>query len=423
MSAPKQPVLLTRRHALKAAAATALGLSAWNRAWAQSTETPDGLIGRIDRSVIFEGRSKNRDWSWFHPRACMAPGPKGPVAIMTLQSISGSDFYKTVHWTASTNLGKTWSQPQPIPGMDQRPTGDGLTVGVCDVVPEYHPPTKTVLAMGHNVYYEPTRLARRQGPRWPVYSVRDALGHWSALQKLEWDDPRRSLIYTCGCGQRATLPDGHVLVPLSFGPKGREDRMVATVRCTFDGRTLTVRELGNVLELRVKRGLLEPSITMLDGRYYMTLRAEDNRGYVTTSDDGLNWARIEPWRWDDGTPLDMSTTQQHWLTHSDGLFLVYTRKMPENIGVFRWRSPLLLAEVDRKTMRLKRQTEQIVFPLIGDGIKDGKNVARLGNFHVTNATPHESWVTVSEGRPTAKYRGDTLLAKIHWTRPNRLVGE
>jgi uncharacterized phage-like protein YoqJ len=27
----------------------------------------------------------------------------------------------------------------------------------------------------------------------------------------------------------------------------------------------------------------------------------------------------------------MSTTQQHWLTHSDGLFLVYTRKEPSNV--------------------------------------------------------------------------------------------
>jgi hypothetical protein len=117
----------------------------------------------------------------------------------------------------------------------------------------------------------------------------------------------------------------------------------------------------------------------------------------------------------------MSTTQQHWLTHSDGLFLVYTRKARNNVNVMRWRAPLFVAEVDRDALRLRRDTEQVVLPLIGDGVNDAANVARMGNFHVTNVAPEESWVTVGECLPPNKWRGDLLLGRIHWARPNRLV--
>ncbi len=159
----------------------------------------------------------------------------------------------------------------------------------------------------------------------------------------------------------------------------------------------------------------------LDGRFYLTIRAEDDRGYVSASDDGLHWEPQRPWCWDDGEPLVMSTTQQHWLPHSDGLFLVYTRKAESNVNVMRWRAPLYLAEVDREALRLVRSSERVVLPLIGDGIDDPAHVARMGNFHTVAATPGESWVTVGETLPADGWRGDTLLARIRWSRPNRLV--
>ena len=139
------------------------------------------------------------------------------------------------------------------------------------------------------------------------------------------------------------------------------------------------------------------------------------------SDDGLAWAPHRPWAWDDGEPLDMSSTQQHWLPHSERLFLVYTRKDAGYVNVFRWRSPLWLAEVDPDSLRLRRRTEQVVLPLVGDGVNDPDRVAIMGNFHVTAASPHESWVTVGEWQPRNGIRGDTLLARVRWSRPNTLA--
>lgn len=351
----------------------------------------------------------------------MIPRDGRVQALMTLQSISGSDVFGHVHETISDDLGKTWSEPQPIPGLGRRSLGDGWEEGVCDVVPEYHPPTKTVLAMGHNVYYKNNVLARPQRQRWPVYVVRQGAGAWSAPQRLEWDDPRATAIYTNNCGQRATLADGDVLLAFSFGTPERTHRSVAAVRCSFDGQKLVVRAVGNEMTNTAGRGLLEPSLTQFDGRFYLTIRAEDGRGYVSASDDGLKWRKPQPWSWDDGEPLTMSTTQQHWLPHSDALFLVYTRQAAENAKVFRWRAPLYLAEVDRKTLRLVRATEKVVLPLVGDGVADPENVARMGNFHTVAATPAESWVTVGETLPANQWRGDTLLARIRWSQANRLA--
>jgi len=218
-----------------------------------------------------------------------------------------------------------------------------------------------------------------------------------------------------------TLEDGHVLVPLSFGPLGRKDRAVTSVLCAFDGQTATIVKCGGELRLAVGRGLLEPSLTRWKGQFYMTIRAEDGRGYVSTSEDGLNWRAQTPWCWDNGEPLTMSTTQQHWLTHSRGLFLVYTRKAAENVNVIRWRAPLYVAEVDTQTLRLVRASEQVVLPLIGDGVHDAKRVAGMGNFHIVNASPQESWVTVGEELSGVGWKGDTLIARIHWAARNEAV--
>jgi len=425
MSSRQAAGAVTRRGFIGAMAAAvgsrAVGRSCTARAAAPEAAGPSGLIARISRSIVWEGRKSNPDWAWFHPRACMVPGPSGLKALMTLQTASGSDYFGPVHWSTSSDLGASWTDPRPVPGLGRRTIGQDRQEGVCDVVPEYHAKTGTVLAIGHNVYYESGHLARPQGPRYPVYIVLDAQGRWSAMQKLIWDDPSGEAIYTCGCSQRSVLPDGRLLIPLSFGSKKRTDRSVTTALCQFDGRKISVEKVGKELRLAKGRGLLEPSLALLDGRHYMTIRAEDGRGYVTSSDDGLDWDEQKAWAWDDGAPLAMSTTQQHWLVHNEGLWLVYTRKAEKNVNVFRWRAPLYAAAVDREKLRLVRSSEQIVFPLVGDGVKDPKHVARMGNFHVTAASAEQSWVTVGECLPYDDWRGDLLLARIHWNRPNRLA--
>ncbi len=156
--------------------------------------------------------------------------------------------------------------------------------------------------------------------------------------------------------------------------------MVSGVRASFDGELLKVKEVGPALHNDKGRGLLEPSVTKFGGKFWITLRAEDNRGYVSVSDDGLNYEEKRAWTWDDETPIEMSTTQQHWLTHSDGLFLVYTRRDESNENVMRWRSPLWVAQVDTDKRCLIKSSEQVVLPLVGDGIDEPESSGIDGQF-------------------------------------------
>ncbi|HIE96108.1 MAG TPA: hypothetical protein EYQ63_03635 [Fuerstia sp.] len=381
------------------------------------------LIASIAKETLWSNRDGNSS-TWFHPRVCMMPGKDGkPIALMNLQEIGGSDYFGPVHWSTSEDLGRTWSEPEPIAalGRDSVPgRSDDLKAGVCDVTPQYHPQTDTVISMGHVVFYKGKYFARKeQLARYPVYVTRAKDGTWSQRKILEWDDPRGGHIYTNNCGQRVNLPNGDVQMSFTFGPEAT-NRMVAGVHATFDGQQLKIKEVGEAIHNPKGRGLLEPSVTQFGSTFWMTMRAEDDRGYVSVSDDGLTWAEKKAWAWEDGTPLDMSTTQQHWLTHSDGLFLVYTRKDASNSNVLRWRSPLWLAQVDTQQRCLIKSTEQVVLPLMGDGVDDPNNVAIMGNFNVTNASPYESWVTVGEWMPRAGYKGDVLLARIRWSKPNQL---
>ncbi|MCX6906414.1 MAG: exo-alpha-sialidase, partial [Verrucomicrobia bacterium] len=89
--------------------------------------------------------------------------------------------------------------------------------------------------------------------------------------------------------------------------------------------------------------------------------------------------------------------------------------------VIRYRAPIFMAAVDTKTLRLVRATERVVLPMIGDPAGAPEHVAAMGNFHPINVTPDETWVTVGEERSRDGWRGDTLLARIRWSRPNRSV--
>ena len=84
-------------------------------------------------------------------------------------------------------------------------------------------------------------------------------------------------------------------------------------------------------------------------------------------------------------------TQQHWVTHPQALFLVYTRKGADNDHVFRHRAPLFIARVDPDKLQVIRTTEQVLVPEKG---------ARLGNFGVTRFSENETWVTVTEWMQT-----------------------
>ena len=86
----------------------------------------------------------------------------------------------------------------------------------------------------------------------------------------------------------------------------------------------------------------------------------------------------------------------------------------ENQNVIRWRAPLWMARVNLEQHRLIRSSEQVVFPMIGDGVSQPDEVALMGNFHINPVSKNESWVTVGEWLPRKDARGNLLLARLRW---------
>jgi hypothetical protein len=361
---------------------------------------------------LFDGK-----FSWAHPRAGAIPGDK-PIVVMTLQTIqlSGSDLFGGLHEMRTDDLGRTWQGPTPIAGFERRPFGEKQEIAVCDFTPRWHAASGVLLGTGQTVIYENDKIPEER-PRATAYSAYDAAKRtWSPWQTLKMPDDPRFTAAGAGSVQRLDLENGDILLPIYFKP-GKERIYTTTVlRCRFDGKTLTYVEHGSELTVKDPRGLYEPSITRFGGKFYLTMR-NDKRGYVAVSDDGLKFGEAKPWTWDDGTDLGNYNTQQHWVAHSEGLFLAYTRRGANNDHVFRHRAPLFIAQVDPAKLHVIRATERELMPNRG---------ARLGNFAVTEVSPGETWVTDCEwmqpkGVEKHGADGSVWVSKIRWATPNALA--
>ncbi|MDD5599392.1 MAG: hypothetical protein PHV82_15705, partial [Victivallaceae bacterium] len=125
--------------------------------------------------------------------------------------------------------------------------------------------------------------------------------------------------------------------------------------------------------------------------------------------------------------LGSYNTQQHWVTHSGGLFLVYTRRGAGNVHIARNRAPLFMARVETENgaPHVIRKTEKILMPNLG---------AQYGNGGALNASATESWVVDSEYMKGDSKNPDDIeltvkrgannriyLCRIKWDKPNRLV--
>ncbi|MCF7786889.1 MAG: hypothetical protein K9N47_12250 [Prosthecobacter sp.] len=352
---------------------------------------------------------------WFHPRSAAFPGG----VVMTIQKhLMVSDYYSGLHFMTRKGVDAAWSDPVLPPELDWQKQPDGVTLSVADVTPGYHAPTGKVIAIGCRVRYSPKgrQLDDVKRSHQTVYAVYDPkTSRWTPWQVLELPADEQFNFARNACAQWLVKPDGTLLVPLYIGTSAKDRYSTTVAACRFDGEKLTFMNNGNVLRLDVARGLYEPSLIAFDGRYFLTLR-NDMRGYVSVSDDGLQFSPQKPWTFDDGSELGSYNTQQHWLAHSDGLFLIYTRRGANNDHIVRHRAPLFMARVDADKLQVIRSSEKVVVPERG---------AELGNFGACAINESESWVTVSEGMfmKDSKARGAegaTFVARILWSKPNKL---
>ncbi|MEX0728155.1 MAG: GDSL-type esterase/lipase family protein [Planctomycetaceae bacterium] len=366
----------------------------------------------------------NPDYCWFHPRVTPIPGAGEngrPAVLMTLQKhLRVSDHYSGLSYMLTKDLGKTWTEPVLPPQLDWQKESDDVTIAVCDVTPGWHPHTKKAIAIGVKLRYGKNGEHLYDKPRSHecAYAIYDPeTDKWTTWQFVEtpFTDEKFYLLVP-GCVQWIVRPDGTLLIPVYFkGPTG-EIYSTTVMHCRFDGETMKYLSHGDEIELNDGRGVYEPSMVFYKGTYYLTLR-NDSRAYVTTSKDGLHFEPIKAWTFDDGEDLGSYNTQAHWLTHSDGLFLSYTRRGYNNDHIPRHRAPIFLAQVEPEKLHVIRATEKVAIPEKG---------VMLGNFGATTISPEESWITDAEyilsAVPDPKGAdGSVFAARIVWEKPNHLA--
>ena len=354
---------------------------------------------------------------WVHARAgAIPPGSTGnpaelPLVVMTAQKLllTGSDVFYQLHTMRTADLGKTWTALKPEPVFKRKSMGEDIVMTVCDFTPKWHAASGTLLGTGHTVWYKDNRVMPVR-PRHTAYSVYDAkAGAWKPYKLLEMPEEEKFKNAGGGCTQRVDLPGGDILLPVYFKDPKQRNSSSTVVRCTFDGETLRYVEHGDEMTIPEPRGFGEPSIAKCGGRFFLTLR-NDKDGWITSGTDGLHYDKPKKWRFDDGEILGNYNTQQHWVTHGDGLFLVYTRRGADNDRVFRHRAPLFMARVDPERLCVIRSTERKLTPERG---------ARLGNFGVCEVSPEETWIIAAEWmqpRGCEKHGSDNAIyvVKVRW---------
>jgi hypothetical protein len=358
--------------------------------FAQSAKKVQPVELKFETRTSIDG---SKEWDWWQARTAFVPGPE-PLLITTMSETgrTGTHNFHDIYQSISRDHGRTWSVPAAIRSLKRTRQPDGYEVAPGDLWPTWHAKTGTVLLTGKTFNFADGKKENRLREK-VSYAVLDPKsGVCGPMRFLEVPDTDHSgnpiVAINAGCTQRVDLPNGDILLPVRYWRDPKKHNYTSVVaRCSFDGELLTYKKHGTELTIPAGRGLYEPSLTEFDGKYFLTLRA-DQTAFVTRGKDGIHFEPIREWKFDDGKLLGSYNTQQHWVTIGDGLFLVYTRKDANNDHIMRHRASLFIGQVNPETLQVIRSTERILI---------AEDHATLGNSGVCRISDNESWITCGEG--------------------------
>ena len=185
-------------------------------------------------------------------------------------------------------------------------------------------------------------------------------------------------------GQRPlTRSDGVILMPVQVTPTGPDGRyrtpgagftytdcLLLMGRWRADGGLAwwtSQRIVGD--PARTTRGLIEPTIAELaDGSLLMVMRGSNDgrpqlpghKWAARSTDGGHTWSEAAPWTTDDGEPFHSPSACSQLIPHRDGRLLWMGNLCAGNPVGNIPRYPIVLAEVDRETGRLIRDSVNVI---------------------------------------------------------------
>lgn len=346
------------------------------------------MPNEINMNIVLNTIRKGFDYRtcWVAPQ--VAADGKGFAAMsMAKLTLTGCDVFDGSHFAYSTNYGESWSEPVQSEELKLHHNDMGGST-CCEVFPRWHRRSSQMVGFGHMINYTSENVLDRLAKRPIAFSVldRDNL-KWSKPKIIEVPEQIDNDLVQMGM-QTVEVENGDILLPLACAKLPEHWSTTYVTRLRIEDQSARIAEVGKGLDqVKQPRGLYEPSLIRFSGNYYMALR-NDITGYVTVSNDGLNYENPKPWCFDNGELLGNYNTQMRWVRNADEeLYVVYNRRNVENDNVFRHRAPLLIAQVDTEKLCVLRDTERVLVPNRG---------ARMGNFSVWELSPKKSWVSVAE---------------------------
>ena len=267
-------------------------------------------------------------------------------------------------------------------GFDSR-TGRLLTVvnalDTPGLDPKAHEP-----AVAQQTYYLRYRVSEDGGQTWLFDEPIIQNGAFDARHPVEgvWVGTNGIYLGDVGCLPLITR-SGKVLVPTQttpaspdgklYNPAGGHtytDVLVLTGTWTNNGRlTWSASERVRGDPARTTRGMIEPTLAEFpDGRILMVMRGSNggkadprsqlpsHKWFSISEDGGHTWSKPDPWGYEDGTRFFSPSSMSALLTLSSGRCLWVGNLSPTNCNGNLPRWPLVIGEVDAKTLSLKRDT-------------------------------------------------------------------
>ncbi len=120
---------------------------------------------------------------------------------------------------------------------------------------------------------------------------------------------------------------------------------------------------------RTTRGVIEPTLAeMPDGRILCVMRGSNggskdrefalpsHKWFSISADGGRRWSEPRPWMYEDGTAFFSPSSMSQLLTHSSGRVFWLGNISPTNCRGNTPRWPLVIGEVDPKSLLLKKES-------------------------------------------------------------------
>jgi len=316
---------------------------------------------------------------------------EGVEMILHYSEQTRSDKADIAYQRRSDDNGRTWSDAVPLATHTQTPQGTvrrGRYPGFVD-------PQRDILLVMILQGTLPTDNPLEGMKHWTLhYSLSDDGGRteyhqsqviqggaeYSAVHPLSgvWVGKNAAMIGDVSC-RPIHIRTGQVLQPVQItpiGPDGEYENPGGGY--TYHDAAVLIgtwnrsRQLDWKLSERVRadpkrstRGMIEPTLAQFpDGRILMVMRGSNDvrpdlpgrRWYSISSDQGRHWTAPEPWTYEDGTSFYSPSSCSQLLVHSSGRIYWIGNISPTNPRGNHPRYPLVLGEVDRRTMRLKRAT-------------------------------------------------------------------